>query len=628
MPSSPSADDHVEAEIAECLNPRSPRSFFLYAGAGSGKTRSLVNAVRRSKKEWGRELLLRGQQLAVITYTNAAADEISSRLAFDPLVRVSTIHAFSWDLIREFQEDIRNWVRADLAATIADLGSQSSRAGSKKEADRVFNLQRSQERLARIDEIRRFTYNPSSENRGREALNHSQVITLTAQLLTNKSMLGRILTARHPILFIDESQDTNKVLLEAFMQVAVEREGEIVLGLFGDTMQRIYSDGKKDIVESIPLAWATPAKVMNHRSPERIVRLCNRIRSDVDNHPQLARADRGQGVVRLFIAKTGSDTSTIESAVAEDMAAITKDMDWANPLISNSAQEEEPAVKRLILEHSMAARRLGFANLFQALSGLQTERTSLLDGSITGLQVFLNQVAPLMDAHKSNDKFRLARLVREQSPLLAKEALEDASKEEGAFRQILGQSQAAVDRLTSLWDAKVSPTLGAVALILDETDLFPLSEAVKTALIASGPSDSGDPVSAVTGAWQECLTASFSELTQYGSYVRGLSPFATHQGVKGLEFPRVMVVISDDEAGGFMFSYEKLFGVKPPSKADTDNGLSGKDTSFDRTRRLLYVTCSRATKSLALVAYTADPNLLQAFVIDNQWFGKEEIVLL
>lgn len=628
MLSDPSVDDHVDVEIAECLNPRSPRSFFLYAGAGSGKTRSLVNAVRHGKAEWGHKLALRGQQVAVITYTNAAADEISSRLDFDPLVRVSTIHTFSWDLIREFQEDIRNWMKADLTAKITELGSKSSRAGSKKETDRVLSLQRAQDRLARIDEIRRFTYNPTGENRGREALNHSQVITLTAQLLISKPMLGRILTARHPILFIDESQDTNKVLLEAFMQVAAEREGEIVLGLFGDTMQRIYNDGKTDIAESIPSTWATPAKVMNHRSPERIVRLSNRIRSDVDSHPQEARADRGKGVVRLFIAKTGSDTYAVESSVAEQMASTTQDTDWATSPTLDAEPDEGPAVKRLILEHSMAAQRLGFAHLFKALSGLQTERTSLLDGSIAGLQVFLNQVGPLMDAHGSKDMFRLTRLVRENSPLLSKCALEDASKEQGALRQILDQSQAAVDQLTGLWDANVTPTLGEVAAVLDETGLFPLSAAVKTAVITGGPSGSDDSVSDEIGAWQECLTAPFSELTQYGSYVNGLSAFATHQGVKGLEFPRVMVVISDDEAGGFLFSYEKLLGVKSPTKADIDNGLAGKDTSLDRTRRLMYVTCSRATQSLAIVAYTAEPNALQAFAVDNHWFDAEEVVLL
>lgn len=35
-------DDPVDNQIAEYLDPAKPQSFFLYAGAGSGKTRSLV----------------------------------------------------------------------------------------------------------------------------------------------------------------------------------------------------------------------------------------------------------------------------------------------------------------------------------------------------------------------------------------------------------------------------------------------------------------------------------------------------------------------------------------------------------------------------------------------------------
>jgi DNA helicase-2/ATP-dependent DNA helicase PcrA len=40
------ADDGADAAIQECLDLESPKSFFLYAGAGSGKTRSLVDAIR------------------------------------------------------------------------------------------------------------------------------------------------------------------------------------------------------------------------------------------------------------------------------------------------------------------------------------------------------------------------------------------------------------------------------------------------------------------------------------------------------------------------------------------------------------------------------------------------------
>lgn len=44
-------DSEADKTILACLNVEKPRSFFLYAGAGSGKTRSLVEAIRTVCKE-------------------------------------------------------------------------------------------------------------------------------------------------------------------------------------------------------------------------------------------------------------------------------------------------------------------------------------------------------------------------------------------------------------------------------------------------------------------------------------------------------------------------------------------------------------------------------------------------
>ncbi len=130
------------------------------------------------------------------------------------------------------------------------------------------------------------------------------------------------------------------------------------------------------------------------------------------------------------------------------------------------------------------------------------------------------------------------------------------------------------------------------------------------------------------GSWRLALDAPFDQIEKYDRYVRGVSQFDTHQGVKGLEFPRVMVVVSDDEARGFMFAYDKLFGAKEKSKTDLDNEAAGKETTVDRTRRLFYVTCSRAEKSLAVVYYAAQPAQARDAMIRQAWFDADEIELI
>lgn len=98
------------------------------------------------------------------------------------------------------------------------------------------------------------------------------------------------------------------------------------------------------------------------------------------------------------------------------------------------------------------------------------------------------------------------------------------------------------------------------------------------------------------------------------------------QGVKGLEFPRVVVDMDDDEAQGFLFSYEKLFGAKEKTNVDIKNENEGKDTSIARTKRLFYVACTRAKQSLAIIAYTNDCNAVKQTEIGNNWFFKKKLL--
>ena len=72
----------VDSQIYEYIESNS--SFLLFAGAGSGKTRTLVNLLQQIKKIKKDEMLIRGQKVAVITYTNAACDEYSIDLSMTP----------------------------------------------------------------------------------------------------------------------------------------------------------------------------------------------------------------------------------------------------------------------------------------------------------------------------------------------------------------------------------------------------------------------------------------------------------------------------------------------------------------------------------------------------------------
>lgn len=596
-------DSGADELIAQCLDMDAPRSFFLFAGAGSGKTGSLVRALKSVQTRFGRELRFSDRRVAVITYTNKARDEIERRLEFDPIIQVSTIHSFAWQLIGGLDRDIREWLRGNLTLDIADLRAAEAKGRAGKASDtRKVKIASKTTRLERLNEVRSFTYSPTGENRGRAALSHAEVLKIAADFLAKPAM-RQILIGEHPILLIDESQDTNGPLLDALFAVQAAHRDVFVLGLFGDMMQRIYSDGRKGLGEDLPEDWAKPRKQLNHRCPKRIIALLNKIRGPVDAQVQTPRTTAVEGLVRMFVlpAET-ADKAAAEQTVAARMSELAKDPVW----------REASGSKRLILEHKMAARRLGFLELFSPLYAVDNFKTGLREGSLPFLRFFTHEVAPLIRAQQVNDRFAVARLLRNSSPLLATEQdgeVADMPRALTAVREALRQ-------VMKLFDDGSDPKLVDVLRNIAGSRLLSIPESLQPSALRKTASqaaegDDEEPDDERTAAIDEFLQAPFSQVHQYDEYVSGRAAFDTHQGVKGLEFPRVMVIMDDLEAGGFMFSYEKLLGVKGEAN--------------EATQRLFYVTCSRAEESLALVAYSADPEAVRRTVIANGWLEGHEV---
>lgn len=625
-------DDCVDVKIAECLNLENPKSFFLFAGAGSGKTRSLVKALEIITTTIGEKMRLRGQQVGVITYTNNACDEIKRRLKNDSLLHVSTIHSFMWNLIRGFNADIKEWLKTELESDISKLMSESSREGSKKEINRVKQIASKRERLQELDTVKIFTYNPNSNDTERESLNHTEVLQLGAFFLTNKSLMQKILIKKFPILLIDECQDTNKGLMEAFFRVWQTHKNEFLLGLFGDTMQRIFSDGKPDLGIDLPADWEKPAKIMNHRSYWRIVKLINVIRSESpDSREQWGRKDKEGGFVRLFIVPSNRDKQDAEAFVMQQMAIITRDSEW----------NERKSVTSLILEHQMAADRLGFGEMFSILYSVDEFRQGLLKGTLPEVRIFSEIILPILEAHKNGDKFTIADVVKNNSRLFKKQYVKEHTDK---AKSILETARNSIDTVCRAYDNNPDITLEELLKIVYVGGVFEIPRGYKPILLRTPTEqaiadvfddetdeqnlDFTESSTDKIDCLDNFLKMKFSQIQNYVDYVKERSPFYTHQGVKGLEFPRVMVIIDDAKMGGFTFSYDKLFGIKDKTNTDTRNARDGKETSVDKTRRLFYVICSRAKESLAVVAYTAEPAGLKANLSGKGWFTDDEIFVV
>lgn len=398
-------DVQVDEDIFNCLNPNSLKSFFLFAGAGSGKTRTLVNVLTKFKENYGLDYKVRNKKIAIITYTNAAADEINHRLSYDSIFEVSTIHSFCWELIKNFTLDIKKWVEIDIQESIKDLEDKLAKARDPNNKTAISNrkkLDSKNKRLIDLPSIIKFVYNPNGDNYTKASLNHSEVISIACYFLNTKDLFKQVLINKYPIVLIDESQDTKRDLIEALFKVQSDYKHSFLLGLFGDTMQRIYSDGKEKLGEDLPDDWLKPVKKLNHRSKSRIIELNNKIRKDIDGQQQLARVENSGGTTRLFIVSRGENKLDIEESIKNKMSIITGDNKWIDKSIPKDKMNIP--VKTLTLEHHMAAIRMGFGNFFNPLYKIDRLKQGLLEGTLSSVNFFTKTVLPLYSADKKGNR--------------------------------------------------------------------------------------------------------------------------------------------------------------------------------------------------------------------------------
>ena len=234
-------------------------------------------------------------------------------------------------------------------------------------------------------------------------------------------------------------------------------------------------------------------------------------------------------------------------------------------------------------------------------------------------------IAPLIEALQRGDKFSVARIVGKHSALVDAKVFRNSTEQ---FAQLAKADLASKLLLTACQTEDLS--VGSVLREIHRSKLFELPEIVIDALSLSATGTGGEGEQLIQleqelEAWQSVLNVPFVQLSRYAAYTKEGSPFGTHQGVKGLEFPDVMVIVDDNDARGFLFSYEKLFGLKTKTEADVKNEAQGLETTIDRTRRLFYVTCSRAKESLAIVAYCSNTAQLRRYVLDQNWFEPNEV---
>jgi len=398
----------------------------MVAGAGSGKTTSLVKALAHVVDSRSAALRANAQKIACITYTEIAAGEIADELAHDQLVHVSTIHSFLWTLIQPFQNDIRRWAAARVRARHADARDEEAaftdRVGQARREKVEEQIRRFADDVSRVEHVERFTYGVGSRY-SRGILGHEDITTMVPDLILGKPLLSELVAHQYPVVFVDESQDTLEHVVACLRHVAQRHPDEFCLGFFGDPMQKIYVRG--DGVIRLDDGWQSVTKPENYRSPQPVLDVVNAIRAQDDGLrqvPGLPHDRQRPGEVDFFVLPADESRMTNLDLVRRWLAANTHTGAWTR-------HEGGDQPRTLVIAHRMAARHMGFERLYETFHSVRSLRTDFNEGHAWPLTPFHATLVPLVQA-ATHDRARLVPLLRASSPLLHDNRLDGTSTRE------------------------------------------------------------------------------------------------------------------------------------------------------------------------------------------------------
>ncbi len=605
-----SPDTDADIKLQEVLARPAATCFIVNAGAGSGKTTSLVKALAHLRNTNGEILRRRGQQVACITYTEVAAGEIHSEIEEDPLFHVSTIHSFLWTVVKPFKRDVATWVGQRIDEKVAALQEHNAKPRTQATtiAKNTLQLERLAADKAALQAVTSFTYGVGSRY-AEGVLGHDDIIKMVPQLILEKPLLRKLIAQRYPFIFVDESQDTFPLVVAALKELSNDPSCALCIGFFGDPMQQIYATGAGEI--ALEPGWVQIDKPENFRCPTAVLSVINSIRREVPGallqeggrRIRIGNSDEYvRGEAHLFVLPIDAERDSHLARVREWLARSTNDPGWGSDNQSSN-------VRILVIEHRLAARRLGFESLFSSHHDKSTDalKAAIAEGTAWTVLPFVDYLTPLAQSVWARQNYLQIELIRTNSPLIFD--LGTKQNVNSVFKALSAAAESVADMLQPESDATVRTVLQHATA----SGLLALDERFKEYEPLLGKtSDLGnlsDPIKSVRGepdVIARFLDVPAREFLPYQSYLRDHSVYATHQGVKGAEFSRVMVLLEDDAAAGNLFSYNKLFGIQELSDRDRKNIAEGLESTIDRTRRLLYVACSRAEQALAVVVFSQD----------------------
>ena len=563
------ASQRALASVYRCLERK--ESFLVQAGAGSGKTYTLVKALQFLIDRHKHTMPQRHQKIACITFTNVAKDQIDARTDRSPLIYCNTIHAFCWSLINGFQRQLR---------------------------ERLPQLQHWPERIEDVGELGERPVEYELGYRGindrRISIHHDDVLILTISLMDN-AKFRRILTDKFPIILIDEYQDTNADWINSIKSHFLGQENSPQFGFFGDHWQKIYGDGCGQIEHP---SLAVVDKQANFRSVPTVVESLNLMRPEL---PQFVVDPNDRGSVRIFHTNTWAGNRQTGGHWGGDLpseAANRALQSVLDRLAEDGWDLSSETTKILMLTHRVLAGRQGYPSI----PAVFRFNESFTNKEHPHIAYFADALEPACKAYLSRQYGEMFHALGSNVPAIC--AHDDKRKWSEAMDRLVelrdgGTVGDVMDHLLAARRPRVPDAVERRERELREFDPE-ANEEVPRALIELG----------------NLRAVPYQEIVALCRYLSGHSPFETKHGVKGAEFENVLVVVG---RGWNQYNFNQMLEL-----AGGDGQIpANRQAAFERNRNLFYVTCSRAKRRLA-VLFTQELSDAAMQTVTT-WFGNDTI---
>ena len=600
----------ADLEIRNCLD--SKKSFSMIAGAGSGKTTSLVTALKYLREEEGPCLRRDAKNIVCITYTKRAVDVISSRLGLDDLFLVSTLHAFLWNEVKRFTPNIRDALRDQIIPAQIKKKEEDDNGGESKKAiaarNRVLTLQ---EDLATLALVKKFDYNDTNySDYSHGQLNHDDVVDVAAYLISENKILRRIIGQKYPYIFVDEAQDTFGNVVNALNRLC-ENDGLPIVGYFGDPMQQIYDKRAGDFRG--PEGFISITKEENFRSSRKVIDLLNAFRKDVQQVPAGKDANI-EGSVLIRLVQAEEPKGPRKKYTEEQVGRTSKHFDDA---LKNWGWENNDKVKSLFLVRQMIARRLGFPELQRLFTGQFSSLKAQEDyekGEHFLLSPFVVSLCDLVHEQRVGNIKHVFDILRRKSPAFDPQGV-NAYR---TLREMKELSNELMQKLTKSWNKS---TLGDILKFSRENNLCRISDRLSEHLDRSPREEEFDSElhSDDKSDWlvDQFFKMPTTEIKPFTAFINENTPLSTQHGVKGEEYKDVVVVFDDAEAAWNNYSFTKT--LTPKTSGNPTEG------QLDRSRKLAYVCFSRAEVNLRILLFTPDTATAKTELTSKGLFKENQI---